>query len=46
MELDDKVELREVLGPLHLPLGQYLGSIKVLKIFIICNNVDRVDWTL
>ena len=25
-EPDDKVELGEVLGPLHLPLGQYLGS--------------------
>ena len=25
-EPDDKVELGEVLGPLHLPPGQYLGS--------------------
>ena len=26
VEPDDKVELGEVLGLLHLPLGQYLGS--------------------
>ena len=25
-ESNDKVKLREVLRPLHLPLGQYLGS--------------------
>jgi len=31
-ELDDKIELREVLGLLHLPPDQYLGSWKVLKI--------------
>ena len=29
---DDKVELEEVLRPLHLPLGQYLGSRKILKV--------------
>jgi len=44
-ELDNKVELREVLGPPHLPLGQHLGSGKVLKIFMICNNIDRISWT-
>jgi len=41
-EPDDKVELGEILGPLHLPLSQYLGSRKILKIFIICNNVNRI----
>ena len=34
-EPDDKVELGEVLGPLHLPLGQYLGSRKILKVLMI-----------
>jgi len=42
MEPDDKVELREVLGLLYLPLGQYLGSGKILKVFIVCNNVNRI----
>ena len=41
-ELDDKVELGEVLGPLHLPLGQHLGSREVLKIFVIHNNIDGI----
>jgi len=41
-ELDDKVELGEVLGPPCLPPGQYLGSRKILKILMICNNIDRI----
>jgi len=41
-EPDDKVELEEILGPPCLPLGQYLGSRKVLIILIICNNVDGI----
>ena len=45
-ESDDKVKLRKVLGPLYLLLGQYLSNRKVLKIFIICNNVDRIGQTL
>jgi len=44
-EPDDKVELREVLGLLCLPPGQYLGSRKILKILMICNNVDGIDRT-
>ena len=35
VEPDDKVELGEVLGPLYLPLGQYLGSRKILKVLMI-----------
>jgi len=42
VEPDDKVELGEVLGPLHLPPGQYLGSRKILKVLMICNNVDGI----
>ena len=42
-ELDDKVELGEVLGPPHLPLDQYLGSRKILKVLIICNNVNGIN---
>ena len=41
-ESDDKIELGEVLGPLHLPLGQYLGSGKILKVLMIYNNVNRI----
>jgi len=44
-EPDDKVELGEVLGLPHLPLGQYLGSRKILKVLMIHNNVDRIGWT-
>ena len=44
-ELDDKVELGEVLGPPCLPPGQYLGSRKILKVLMICNNVDGIGWT-
>jgi len=44
-EPDDKVELREVLRPLCLPLGQYLGSRKILKVLMICNNVDGIGQT-
>ena len=41
-EPDDKIELGEVLGLLHLPLGQYLGSGKILKVLMIYNNVNRI----
>ena len=44
-EPDNKVELEEVLRPLHLPLGQYLGSRKILKVLMIRNNVDGIGWT-
>ena len=44
-EPDDKVELGKVLGPLHLPLGQYLGGRKILKVFMIRNNVDGIGQT-
>ena len=42
IELNDKIELRELLGLLYLPLSQYLGSIKILKIFIIHNSIDKI----
>jgi len=45
IEPDDKVELREIFGPPHLPLGQHLGSRKILNILMICNNVDGIGWT-
>ena len=44
-EPDDKIELRKVLRPLHLPLGQHLGSRKILKVFMICNNVNGIGQT-
>ena len=45
VEPNDKIELGEVLGLLYLPSGQYLGSRKILKILMICNNVDGIGWT-
>jgi len=44
-EPDNKVELGEVLRPLHLPPGQYLGSRKILKVLMIHNNVNGIGWT-
>jgi len=44
-EPDDKVELGEVLGPLCLPPGQYLGSRKILKILMIHNNINGIGQT-
>ena len=43
MEPDDKIKLEKVLGPLCLPPGQYLGSKKILKGFMICNNINGID---
>ena len=45
IEPDNKIELREILRPLHLSLGQYLSSRKILKVFMICNNIDGISWT-
>ena len=45
VEPDDKVELGEVLKPPHLLLGQYLGSRKILKVFMIHNNIDGIGQT-
>jgi len=42
-ESDNKVELGEVLEPPCLPLGQDLGSRKILKVFMICNNIDGIS---
>ena len=44
-EPNDKIELRKVLRPLHLPPDQHLGSRKILKVFMIHNNVNRISWT-
>jgi len=44
-EPDDKIELREILRLLCLPLGQYLGSRKILKVLMIHNNIDRIGRT-
>ena len=45
VEPDNKIELGEVLRPLHLPPGQYLGSRKTLKVLMIFNNVDGIGQT-
>ena len=44
-EPNNKVELGEVLGLPCLPLGQYLGSRKILKVLMIRNNVNGIDRT-
>ena len=41
-EPDNKVVLREVLRLLCLSPGQYLGGRKILKVFIICDNIDGI----
>ena len=41
-EPNNKVKLRKVLGPSYLPPGQHLGSRKILKVFIICNNINGI----
>ena len=41
-EPNDKVELRKILGSLCLPPGQHLGSRKILKVFMIHNNINRI----
>jgi len=45
VEPNDKVELGEVSGPPCLPLGQYFASRKILKVFMIYNNIDGIDRT-
>jgi len=42
-KLDNKMKLWEILGLVYLSMGQYLSSGKILKIFMIYNNVDRKD---
>ena len=42
VESNDKVELGEVLRLLYLPLGQHLGSRKILKILMIYNNINGI----
>ena len=41
-EPDNKVELREIFGPPCLLLDQYFGSRKILKVFMIHNNINRI----
>jgi len=45
IESDDKVELEEILGLLHLFPDQHLGSRKILKVFMIHNNIDGIGQT-
>ena len=45
VEPDGKIELEKVLRLPHLSLDQYLGSRKILKVLIICNNIDRIGLT-
>ena len=42
MEPNNKIELKKVLGLLCLFPDQHLGSRKILKVFMIRNNIDRI----
>ena len=42
IELNDKIELRKVLRPLCLSLGQHFGSKKILEVLIIHNNINGI----
>ena len=44
-EPNDKVELRKILRLLCLSPGQHLGSRRILKVFMIHNNVDGIGQT-
>jgi len=41
VEPDNKIKLQEVFRLLYLFLDQYLGSRKILKVFIIYNNINE-----
>ena len=41
-EPDDKIKLREVLRPLCLSPSQYFGSRKILKVFMVHDNINRI----
>ena len=45
MEPNNKIELKKVLRLLHLPLGQHLDSRKILKVFMIYDNIDGIGQT-
>ena len=45
-DLDNKVELGEILKSPCLPPGQHFGSKKILKVFMICNNINGNSQTL
>jgi len=45
-EPDNKIELGKVLRLPCLLLDQHLGSRKILKAFMICNNINWIGWTL
>jgi len=46
MEPDNKIKLREILRLPCLPSGQYFGSRKILKIFMIHNNINGIGQIL
>jgi hypothetical protein len=40
-ETDNEIELVEIFRPTGLPTGKHLRSSEILKIFVICDDVDR-----
>ena len=45
METDDKIESREIFGPVHLMVCKNLDSSEVFEIFVISDNVIRLAGT-
>ena len=45
IEIDDKIESREILKPVHLLARKDLSSSKIFKIFMIDDNVNRITRT-
>jgi hypothetical protein len=41
METDNEIELVEIVRPTGLSTGKHLRSSEILKIFVICDDVDR-----
>ena len=45
VELNDKIKLQKIFRPLYLFIDQYLCSRKILKIFVIHNNINKKGYT-
>ena len=45
MEMDDKIESREILRPVYLTAHKDLSSSKVFEIFVISDNINKITGT-
>ena len=44
MEMNNHIELEDELQPMGLPLGQEFGGGEVLKVLVVCDNIDQFSW--